>query len=398
MDLLGGYGSDDSDSSSASNSSKKPVQSEAIVSKSQSSNEVQVSKKGKKLLRLNAVLPPEILDRLTKGAASDTDSDDDGDEIATVNKPERINNGTKKKDITIGLGSSTVADNGLNSLLTDLSGFTPSVVAKKGEQKEEKLGMAFMTVSTSVSRKKRNAPSHVVDIHQSLNNDNKGSKEIVVEDVDSDSEDKTPSQNTSLKQTEDKDKVEPLFPSKPASHIRRTVPRPPSGLSAGMKRPINATPMPSNYNSTLISSSSAASEERNRGLQNEQQEVRPPQKKRSKKEIEKALRAGNLDSVNEYTQKIESISSNNPNQQQILASGLSEGGSSFGTAGLERYIPSEGASIKQGGLSGKMKGKHQIHALVSSAAKYEAEQRRMNAMGTNKGKSSRADAKKKYGW
>lgn len=398
MDLLGGYGSDDSDSSSASNSSKKPVQSEAIVSKSQSSNEVQVSKKGKKLLRLNAVLPPEILDRLTKGAASDTDSDDDGDEITTVNKPERINNGTKKKDITIGLGSSTATDNGLNSLLTDLSGFTPSVVAKKGEQKEEKLGMAFMTVSTSVSRKKRNAPSHVVDIHQSLNNDNKGSKEIVVEDVDSDSEDKTPSQNTSLKQTEGKDKVEPLFPSKPASHIRRTVPRPPSGLSAGMKRPINATPMPSNYNSTLISSSSAASEERNRGLQNEQQEVRPPQKKKSKKEIEKALRAGNLDSVNEYTQKIESISSNNPNQQQILASGLSEGGNSFGTAGLERYIPSEGASIKQGGLSGKMKGKHQIHALVSSAAKYEAEQRRMNAMGTNKGKSSRADAKKKYGW
>lgn len=400
MDLLGGYGSDDSDSSSASNSSKIPVQSEAIISKSQSSNEVQVSKKGKKLLRLNAVLPPEILDRLTKGAASDTDSDDDGDEIATVNKPERINNGTKKKDITI--GSSTAADNGLNSLLTDLSGFTPSVVvAKKGEQKEEKLGMAFMTVSTSVSRKKRNAPSHVVDIHQSLNNDNKGSKEIVVEDVDSDSEDETPSQNTSLKQTEGKDKVEPIFPSKPSSHIRRTVPRPPSGLSAGMKmkRPINATPIPSNYNSTLISSSPAASEERNRVLQNEQQEVRLPQKKRSKKEIEKALRAGNLDSVNEYTQKIESISSNNPNQQQILASsGLSEGGSSFGTAGLERYIPSEGASIKQGGLSGKMKGKHQIHALVSSAAKYEAEQRRMNAMGTNKGKSSRADAKKKYGW
>ena len=103
--------------------------------------------------------------------------------------------------------------------------------------------------------------------------------------------------------------------------------------------------------------------------------------------------------MNEYTQKIDSISSNSPNEQQILASsGLSEGGSSFGTSGLERYIPSEGASIKQGGLSGKMKGKHQIHALVSSAAKYEAEQRRMNAMGTNKGKSSRADAKKKYGW
>ena len=389
MDLLGGYGSDDSDDSLASDSPKLPVQSDAINSKRQESKEVQVSKKGKKLLRLNAVLPPEILDRLTKGAASDTDSDDDGDENPTLNKREG-KNAIKKKDITIGLGSSSAADNELNSLLTDLSGFTPSAVVKKGEEKEEKLGMAFMTVSTSGSRKKRNAPSDVVDIHQS-------SKKIVVEDVDSDSEDETPSQNKSLRQAEEKDKTEPLFPSKPSSPIRRTVPRPPSGLSVGMKRPINATPMPSNYNSSLISS--AASEETNRAQQNEQEEVRPPQKKRSKKEIEKALRAGNLDSVNEYTQKIDSISSNSPNEQQILASsGLSEGGSSFGTSGLERYIPSEGASIKQGGLSGKMKGKHQIHALVSSAAKYEAEQRRMNAMGTNKGKSSRADAKKKYGW
>lgn len=395
MDLLGGYGSDDSDDSSASDSAKLPVQSDATISKRQELKEV-VSKKGKKLLRLNAVLPPDILDRLTKGAASDTDSDDDEEGRTKLNKREG-KKFVKKKDITIGLGSSSAADNGLNSLLTDLSGFTPSVVVKKGEEKEEKLGMAFMTVSTSVSRKKRNEPSDVVDIHQSLNTNNKASKKIVVEDVDSDSEGETPSQNRSLTQAEEKDKAEPLFTSKPSSYIRRTVPRPPSGLSAGMKRPINATPMPSNYNSTL--NPSAPSAERDRGQQYEQQEVQLPQKKRSKKEIEKALRAGNLDSVNEYTQKIESISSNTPNEQQILASsGLSEGGNSFGTSGLERYIPSEGASIKQGGLSGKMKGKHQIHALVSSAAKYEAEQRRMNAMGTNKGKSSRADAKKKYGW
>jgi hypothetical protein len=122
--------------------------------------------------------------------------------------------------------------------------------------------------------------------------------------------------------------------------------------------------------------------------------------KRSKRDIEKALRAGNFENIDSLTtQTIDTREYDQPDEHQILAtSGLAaEGSSSFRTSGLERYVPSEGMSV-QGGVVGKMKGKSQIHSLVSSAASYEANQRRMAAMGLGKAKSGRADAKRKYGW
>jgi len=427
MDLLGGYNSDDSSGSEASPAPavvSKPVKvnsnNPAAIPAGTSAPRQQESKalkKGRRLLRLNAVLPREILDRLAKGASSDTDSDNsDGNSSDNPKKGKRQSAKEAVKMTRKKKPENSATDKGLNSLLTDLNGFAPienNMRAHKTGAKNEILGMAFMKVSTSVVRKKRDdAP--VVDIHgttvapssiEAESVQTKKKQEIIVEDVESDSEpDPEPDQDHSKLSTRDVP-VETLpstgsmKPTRSSSarlqyNVPRPAPIPPSGLSAGMKRPINAV-------------SEVAQHQHLPEQQLGETQLQPPQQqkptKRSKKELEKALRAGNFDSINEYTQKIDSVNYANPNEHQYLgSSGAGEdstGGSQFRTSGMERYVPSEGTSVAQSGLSGKMKGKHQIHSLVSNAAKLEADQRRMAAMGTaSRGKSNREGAKKKYGW
>ena len=244
MDLLGGYGSDaDSDASSSSNDEQTPApapapapskppslsmkstnvadRATATVAKKHGINtdtntntntthkKGHISKKGKRQLRLNlnAVLPPEILKRLTQstvqgmGAGNSDDSDSDNDDNGNNNgegketKPSKSN----KKQST-----STAADKGLNSLLSDLNGFAPTSKVTKtssatrtctatatkiksgtqqNDDKKETLGMAFMNVSTTVLRKKRNDASLAVDIHGKRMNNSK-EEQVIVEDVD----------------------------------------------------------------------------------------------------------------------------------------------------------------------------------------------------------------------
>jgi hypothetical protein len=511
MDLLGGYGSDaDSDASSSSNDEQTPAPSPApspsrTPSISMKSTNVadratatvakkhgidtntntthkkgHISKKGKRLLRLNlnAVLPPEILKRLTQstvqgmGAGNSDDSDSDNDDNGNNNgegketKPSKSN----KKQST-----STAADKGLNSLLSDLNGFSPTSKVTKtssatrtctatatkiksgtqqNDDKKETLGMAFMNVSTTVLRKKRNDDSLVVDIHgKSMNNSKE--EQVIVEDVDvhssdsdsdsdhdADTDTKTATPQTMFPEKNKESSKSNAYPSTATAtatataaaaatattsrsriHSSVRVPRP---AAPGIQRAPNVAPSLSSsslYNtigtsaSASMTSASAASMAQSQFQhpipQQQQQQQQPPQqpnKKRSKKELEKALRAGNLESldIHQYTQNAHTMDSINyaPHQNHDqLAPGSDTGagtGGSYHAGGLEHYVPSEGATVK--GFSGKMKGKHQIHSLVQNAANLEANQRRMDAMGMGmggagrKGKSSRADAKRKYGW
>jgi hypothetical protein len=345
-------------------------------------------KKGRRLVRLNAVLPPEILDRLAKGASSESDSDSNSDNQGkrrSAKAQEAVKMTRKKKP------ENSATDKGLNSLLTDLNGFAVNNTRANTTGANEILGMAFMKVSTSVVRKKRD-DALFVDIHGtstvapiSIEVESKKKQEIIVEDS-----------NISAREVETlPSTTEATKPSRSSSarlqyNVPRPSPIPPSGLSAGMKRPLNDASELAQHQHQLAETQ-----------QQSPQQQKP--RKRSKKELEKALRAGNFDSINEYTQKIDSVNYANPNEHQYLASsGAGEdstGGSQFRTSGMERYVPTEGTSIRESGLSGKMKGKHQIHSLVSNAAKLEADQRRMAAMGTaSRGKSNREGAKKKYGW
>ena len=412
MDLLGGYDSDDSSGSEspAVASVSRPAETTNSATPGMSAPAQQklnkALKKGKRLLRLNAVLPPEILNRLAKGASSDTDSDSDDEQQQRTRKTRNVKKGAKmtpkKKP------ENSAADKELDSLLTDLNGCAPieKIMCSRstGVAEHETLGMAFMKVSTSVVRKKRNEDSHVVDIHGTKVAHAQPEKKqaMIVEDVESDLDQNDKEQNTEKEKTIVVNESSSLASARMQCNIPRPMPIPPSGFSARMKRPLNVAPsvsiLPQHQHQHLP-------EQQIEKLQLEQQQQQKQQpKKRSKKELERALRAGNFDSINEYTQKIDSVNYTNANEQQYLAtSGMGEdsiGGSSFRASGMERYVPSEGASLTQSGLSDKMKGKHQIHALVSNAAKFEADQRRMAAMGnTSRNKSSsRADAKRKYGW
>jgi hypothetical protein len=422
MDLLGGYDSDNSSGSespvsrTAENTNSAAIPATSVPTAQQKDDKI--LKKGRRLLRLNAVLPPEILDRLTKGASSDTDSDSgDDDEQQKGTRRQRNVKEVASKMTRKMKPVNSAADKELDSLLTDLNGFAPIQNIMKTQStttvvaKHETLGMAFMKISTSVVRKKRNGDSQVVDIHGTKlgHAPLKKHQDVIVEDVESDSD--QDDSETKI-ETEVETETEPLFPSNAAnesrgstsdrmqSNVPRPMPIPPSGFSARMKRPLNVAPSVS-----ALLQYQHLPEQQIEETQHEQQLQQNEQpKKRSKKELARALRAGNFDSINEYTQKIDSINYTNANEQQYLASsGMGEEsmeGSSLKASGMERYVPSEGASLAQSGLSGKMKGKHQIHELVSNAAKFEADQRRMAAMGnTSRQKSSsRADAKKKYGW
>jgi hypothetical protein len=393
MDLLGGYNSDDSSGSEASQApTATAVVSKPVVNSNKPSaprqGESKALKKGRRLVRLNAVLPPEILDRLAKGASSESDSDSNSDNQGkrrSAKAQEAVKMTRKKKP------ENSATDKGLNSLLTDLNGFAVNNTRANTTGANEILGMAFMKVSTSVVRKKRD-DALFVDIHGtstvapiSIEVESKKKQEIIVEDS-----------NISAREVETlPSTTEATKPSRSSSarlqyNVPRPSPIPPSGLSAGMKRPLNDASELAQHQHQLAETQ-----------QQSPQQQKP--RKRSKKELEKALRAGNFDSINEYTQKIDSVNYANPNEHQYLASsGAGEdstGGSQFRTSGMERYVPTEGTSIRESGLSGKMKGKHQIHSLVSNAAKLEADQRRMAAMGTaSRGKSNREGAKKKYGW
>jgi hypothetical protein len=418
MDLLGGY---DSDSGSESvetseqlhNTKQPPVAIQSILrnnnnnnnnnTKSQTIPQItkEVSKKGKRLLKLSAVLPQEILDRLQRGeGAYESDSDEEIVRQKGAVPPQKA--GTKKDRMSTSSISVTGAmDTDIHSLLSDLHSVVPSE-SKEKEIRKETMGDAFMNVSSTIIRKQK--PGQVVNIHEPttnsteqmpLKNDTNNKKDIVVEEVHSDS-DKEEENDTNIK-------LQTLFPQ---AETRLSMKQP------LVRRPMDAAPLISTskgIHSSIKSMPLHSPQEQlpSQGLiskpseQNEMNlESSSHRSKRSKREIEKALRAGNFENIDSLaTQTIDTREYEQPDEHHILAtSGLAtEGSSSFRTSGLERYVPSEGMSV-QGGVVGKMKGKSQIHSLVSSAASYEANQRRMAAMGMGKTKSSRVDAKRKYGW
>jgi len=477
MDLLGGYNSD-GDSSSASSSSsthsKKrkeqqpqnpPTQrrrnhddlvASRKLSKETGDNSIiaanKQKQKGKRLLKLNAVLPPEILERLTRSTVlqrsdrstsrenttntnaaadewSESDSDSEDEQRGRINNRPPVTSANVERGVDLMKKSD---DAELCSLLNDLKNHIPTVGQKvirdtcgkiTGQDKEEKLGMAFMNaVSTSVVRKKRNEHLQPVDIHgySSLRTHAKTTTNNL-DSASNASEDSLPQpfqdqknqmtdiykamsgvnevytnatihdrvQNQNEELNPESVTVEPSIPSHAFAGIKRAMNAAPSVTAATWSEAETDT----SYMQQVVSPVVQESPDESTSISN-------PARKRSKRELEKALRAGNFDSLQGFTQKIEA-----PNQMPhdassiLMEGGGGGGGSSFGTSGLERYVPSEGTALKQAGLSAKMKGKHQIHSLVQSASKYEADQRRIAAMSMGQqGKSKRADAKKKYGW
>ena len=458
MDLLQGYGSDNS-SSSEQPPPAKPTAStipsastqarDASSKKTATKTSNKRKKKGTRILKLNSVLPADILERLTRssvqrgdGKFEDDDSSDDendntnyGNDTAGSNLK---NGGNNKKSSNVANKQSKSkrflddsqknvgGDSGLNSLLSELGSVEPTAEDIKKKKKSAsndsgKMGLAFMNVSNTVVRKKANV---VTDIHATTSKQSK----VSVEDVDSnDDEDETEDVNVN-------DDAIAMFPKAPSYQTMQEEVHKPSSESnvrkatssigsTSIKRPrtsVTAAPtIPSNYQSLKMPIQHAAAtvaqphsytsyNQHTNTHQNQYQAplpaapTQPQPKKMSKRELQKALRQGNFDAINSanITQNIDSSNYAAPSENDLLATASTSNPSSseFKTGGLQMYVPSEGSSVATGGVSSKQRGKHQIHSLVASARKLEADRARLGAMGMGGKKSNRVDAKRKYGW
>jgi hypothetical protein len=116
-------------------------------------------------------------------------------------------------------------------------------------------------------------------------------------------------------------------------------------------------------------------------------------KRKSRREMEKALRAGNLQALEGVTTTVEAQAlAYAPREEtyRVPSFGITK------VAPVGMYDPKAGSDVMQAGATGKQRGKHQINALLASAASLELQ--RARAIGTSGGKGKRADAKRKYGW
>ena len=373
MDLLGGYGSDDTTSSSDEDatpaapppSTVSPFQPPlSAVASLKSSEPVESSRRtrGKRLVSLHAVLPPYIFDQLTKDAATEgMDSDEEEEEAASQPTQD-----LKRHSTVIG------KDEGLSSFLSELKSaptttFKGDGTAKKKPSSSGPLGRAFTTTQTVVVSRTKN--EEVVDVHAKQSEPALHSNDSVSEgDAQT-----TPKQSA--------------YTSRPAA------PQPLS--SASVPRPdMSSHPIVSPRLPTMLTEQPRQPSSQYQPEPDEEEPKIDPRlaKKRSRKEMEKALRAGNLDALHGVATVEAEASVYVPQEEtyRVVTSGITR------VAPVGMYDPKAGSDVMQVGATGKQRGKHQINALLASAASLELQ--RARAIGTSGGKSKRADAKRKYGW
>lgn len=356
MDLLGGYGSDESDKSSESGCRGGALlQSTSAPSLNQAP--APISKRGKKLIALHAVLPAHILERLTKEGGDDSDDDEPTSAPLVESKPS--NPASRGKDA------------GLTSLLSEL-GSIPKRAASCDESnaeptfQPERMGHAFLQVKTSVWSKAKQ--TEIVDVH-------------------------TPDVET-VGESQAMDEVTRQKPSTLSSLILPAATRqwhgnlPTSPPELGLQQP-TATYVSTNGPSDGYSTVSDPFDQIEQMDGNMEPRLT---KKRSRREIEKALRSGDLDSVgdsvNLYT--IDGVSNVYTPEQEAFTT---QKGSGVRIAPVAMYDTKAGKDVLGASVSGKAKGKNQINYLMVSAAAFEA-----NEAQKTKVKTQRANAKRKYGW
>ena len=371
MDLLKGYGSD-SDSSSAASSSPDAHGGAREAQKPTSTT----NSRGKKVLSLGAVLPSAIFDRLTRP------EEDDSSMSSYEDGPDR--RGKKRKYDSGDVDSNTSSEakaipeksgvdrSEMNSLLSELRS-TPLHVGKKdGKTKKEaqkagsQLGMAFMQTTTNKSSKKAMG---VIDIHA----------------------ERTTKPTMASSAVPRPPKVLPKF-SRAATapvvqmarqHVPAEMPQYPV-MEADEPRPATAADQPEQ----MYTQQSSA-----------------PKSRRQLREEERMLRSGiSAASATEIHQPSPSEFAPNAHAAVVAAKAArmrSGAGRGAGAGSLGMYDPSTGGD--KGGIAGKHRSKNQINSLVANAISLEAH-RATEAelaklgMGSGVAKSSRADAKKKYGW
>jgi len=358
MDLLTGYGSDGS-SSSRSISACGNEADETIPLKEPIVKSPPKSKpRGKKLVSLYAILPAHILDKLSKG---DYDSSDD-DIDKEVTKPKRT--------------PVHHEDSGISSFLSDLNSVpTSNSTGRKNFSsnlnESEPLVCAFLSSETVVTnRSNRNV---VVNIHRPTT-----SGKPIVETVEDNNEEEVilPPKIFSVSVT---------VPNTRFSAPRESVPRPSSAPRIAAPGMIEY-PHPSVY---PIVERSFPQEHLSDDI-TEAEDTSELDKKRSRKEMEKALRSGNFSNLSgKNVQTMES------NSNTYTAPAKNEAPRHHvKVAPVRMYDTKAGTDVLGANVSGKAKGKNQVNHLMASAAALELKE----SQGAFKPKSQKANAKRKYGW
>lgn len=348
MDLLGGYGSSDDESTSSDVPPKaNPSAAPPAATKVASKPAAPAFAKGKKILSLSSVLPQHILERLTKSEVQgEMDSDDEDfakSKQATTKKPSSESRRGK--------------DEGLSGLLSALhSAPTAGLIAKsvpKAEVKRESMGAAFLSSTTTTTTSK--SKSTIRDIH--------------VEDVHSDDDESYVEEPVVSRKRP--------APAPPAPPVRRPVSAAPR---VAAPPPATAAPPVSEpyYQAPVAAAAPLAPE------------AAAPSRKRSRKDIERALRQGNLSAVDD--QVTTQIAQAQPNQYRPAEETYAVPQHGIKVAATAMYDPKAGAAVigKGGG-----RGKNQITHLMAAAANLELQRARNPSQ---MGNTHRANAKQKYGW
>jgi len=388
MDLLSGYGSDSTSSSSEEN--HIAVQSTAlqeqpqIVPPGQQSLEQPLNQeidsstkqlpRRRKLLSLNNVLPAHIVERLTRRQVQGENESDSEDSNTTDKRPSKTSNKTKVNNNKSSKGKSQEISSLLQELgETKTKGQTSTETNLTSKAYPNSLdpapketpGLAFTIVRTEItSRRKRDASPEqleVVHVHA------------------------------------DKVQQQPLSPPPQTSTIRR----PPTVSNYVRAAPSIPTPPPQPDYATSVNSPSQ-NHEFAQEHENYQHEDTRPQKtaRQQRRELESALRRGDTTAVLQHGANVVSLECPSDitdfkldageHAQEIMASKL-RGKAHHVTVNM--YDPKAGQTVATKQITGRHKQRHQINQLAASAYSYEAQ---LLTSKTNQNK--RVDAKRKYGW
>lgn len=403
-------------------------------------------KPGKRILSLGAVLPPNIFDRLTRGPQEDSDDSS----MSSVESKGGAGGGgggggkrhKRRRPIKSdgeergNSGASEMSDRSeFDSLLNELRSTPFNVKSSKDEAgkanlgddsskskgispsrgSDQKLGMAFMTSSTTTIRKRKGA-NEVVDVQAICSkpssekmNEHVETLERGPENVASKLKDSSPIMSFSRKSA-----AAPL----PNSFARTGEPQQQSyptieanHIYPESEKHDDENESNHNYN---YNHEDTTIEDFNHNSNN------PVMKSRKqKRDEERALRSGQAfqnpaatatteiyqPSPTEFapTAHAAAIASRSARYRGSASGG--NGGGRGGLGNIAMYDPKAGTDVKGVGVTAKHKSKHQINQLMASAISLEAHraaEAELAKFGVGsaggKGSGSRADAKRKYGW
>ena len=432
MDALNGYGSS---SSSDEDNSKQPEEKlrkrqadadfhgatttiknpPAVAAAMASLKKPPDVRRGKKILSLASVLPRHILDRWTN---ADWDDDDDSDDDRqqkpsrqSIQKNENITSATALPPRTNPKSTEIAALLRDLQKVTPLDGGTAAGAAVLGQRSKaaaapestssgdrmggdsnknhaEPLGSAFITSVVITTNKASTTTDAVVrDIHGGEQSYDPHSNPLALDDdYPTDAPPLPQASQLSFFGVDSSDNR----PRKPASRIINAAPRilhPPNSSAGAMPPTASGEPSPPS------SPQHPPTEEEDRGI------AGPSRSKRSRQEMERALRQGRVAQVMDeqawrLTHHVESV---DPTAYTPPVPAVATTTTKLRNVPLPRYDPALGNTTTTIGTGGGHRN-NPIQQLLSQAVQLEQQRLQQSSTGTTNVKLHRANAKRKYGW